>query len=94
MSCVQDQVRCAQCENPEADFDFSNYREVTICPRCGYSESWSPQYDDGVCCGWKHEIHNGAGALGYRLKAKLHLTFLASGHGRKFFARNGGCRDD
>jgi tRNA G26 N,N-dimethylase Trm1 len=63
---VQDCVQCPQCGNREADFVFSNYREVTLCNHCGYRETWDPQYDDGKCCGWKHEIRNGAGALWYR----------------------------
>jgi hypothetical protein len=65
MADVLDQVPCPQCGNAEADFEFCDYRELTMCSRCGYWECWDPQYDDDddKCCGWNHEIRRGAGAL-------------------------------
>jgi hypothetical protein len=74
MSCVLDQVQCEQCGNPEADYQFSSYREVTTCNRCGYWERWDPQYDGRECCGWKHEICDGAGVLGYQLSGQPAFT--------------------
>ena len=74
MSCVLDHVRCAQCGNPETDYEFSSYHEVMFCNRCGYWECWDPQYEEGVCCGWNHEIRHSAGALGYRLSGRVAFT--------------------
>jgi hypothetical protein len=74
MSTVLDQVTCPQCRNAEADFEFCDYRETTMCSRCGYWERWVPQYGGDKCCGWKHEIRHGAGTLWYRSTGGIAFT--------------------
>src|ERR1019366_6294810 len=69
MSVVQKFVTCPQCGYEQADYiyDCRTSEDDTMCRRCGYRERWDAKCDeDGNCCGWKHEINTGAGALWYR----------------------------
>jgi hypothetical protein len=71
MSSVQDLIKCKQCGYKEADYLYYCRigEDVTTCRRCGFHESWTAKRDqDGVPCGWLHEIDEGFGALFYRLK--------------------------
>jgi predicted RNA-binding Zn-ribbon protein involved in translation (DUF1610 family) len=69
MSTVSDQVKCPQCGEEEAryEFDCRTSEEETLCTRCGYRESWEAESDeDGQLLGWKHDITKGSGVLWYR----------------------------
>jgi|SRR5579872_4156132 len=71
MSSVQDQIECKQCHYPEADYTYycRVAEDSTVCRRCGYHESWTAKRDqEGVPCGWIHEIDQGFGALSYGWK--------------------------
>jgi hypothetical protein len=71
MSSVHDQIECRQCAYQQADYEYYCRigEDVTICRRCGYHESWTAKRDqEGMPCGWTHEIDRGFGALWYGKK--------------------------
>ena len=71
MSSVLDQIECRQCGYKQADYQYycRIAEDVTICRHCGYHESWTAKRDqDGMPCGWTHEIDQGFGALWYTKK--------------------------
>jgi hypothetical protein len=68
MSSVQDLIKCKLCGYKEADYLYycRIAEDRTTCRRCGYHESWTAKRDqEGIPCGWIHEIDHGFGVLFY-----------------------------
>jgi len=73
MSSVLDQINCQQCGYKAADYEYRcrTCEDVTTCRRCGFHESWiAKRNQEGIPCGWLHEIDEGFGALWYSSKSR------------------------
>jgi ribosomal protein S27AE len=67
--CIFQPRLCPQCGAQSVYFQYDSRTGgyETTCGRCGHRERHEPQFDDeGIYCGFKHDVRKGFGLLFFR----------------------------